>query len=252
MTEHSIPAHGKKQRIWEIDAFRGVCVFFMFAAHLVFDLQTFLQLELHIGTAFRLLFQYGGVIFILISGISATLGSRSFRRGVIVFACGMVITVVTMAMVRLGMLDDDNVITFGVLHLLGLCMMVYPALKKLPTGYLAVLGSILVVLGYYFNSIYLTPVTGGFDWKQYLFFLGLRLPSYAAGDYFPVLPHLGWFMLGIVLGRLVYREKKTLLPRFPADFWLVRCFRFAGRHSLELYLLHQPVIYGVLQLLTLT
>lgn len=243
----------RKTRIWELDAFRGLCIFFVFASHLVFDLQAFLGMTLNIGTLFRFLFNYGGVVFILISGISATLGSRSFRRGLIVFGCGMLITLVTMVMIRLNLLDRADLIQFGVLHLLGFCMMIYPFLKKLPTLFLAIFGAVVIALGYYFATFYLTPSAdpSAFDPRSFLFVLGLRLPDFCAGDYFPVFPHLGWFMEGIVLGRIVYRNRQTLFPRFPADFWLVRFFRFAGRHSLELYLLHQPVIVGILQLILL-
>lgn len=253
MTADVLPAPEKKQRIWEIDAFRGLCIFFVFASHLIFDLQAFLHVQLSVGKVFQLLFQYGGIVFILISGVSATLGSRSFRRGLIVFGCGMGITVVTMAMVRLDMLAEEDVIEFGVLHLLGLCMMVYPLLKKLPTAYLGVLGAVIIAVGYYFSTFYLSPAAdpSAFDLRNYLFFLGLRMPSFSSGDYFPVFPHLGWFMEGIVLGRIVYRQRRTRFPNFPSDFWLVRVFRFVGRHSLEFYLLHQPVIYGVLQLIVL-
>ncbi len=237
----------RKQRIWEIDAFRGLCVLFMFASHFAFDLRTFMGLDLNLGVV-QLLFDYGGAVFILISGVSATLGSRSFRRGVIVFACGMLVTAVTSGMIRLGLLSEKDKIWFGVLHLLGVCMMLYPALKKLPTWLLGVLGAAVVALGYWFSTFYL-PAAQGFDGRQLLFVLGLRLPGFSAGDYFPLFPHLGWFMLGIVLGRTVYRKKQTLLPGVPSQAAPLRALQFVGRHSLELYLIHQPILYGVLQLI---
>lgn len=237
----------KKQRIWEIDAFRGLCILFVFAAHLVYDLGEFANLALHLGPL-ELLFHYGGFIFVVISGISATLGSRSFRRGLIVLGCGMGITLVTGAMIALGMLSASARIEFGVLHLLGVCMIVYPWLKKLPTPVLAIFGVVSVALGFWFDGFYLTPAASGFDWQRLLFVFGLRLPDFAAGDYFPLFPNLGWFILGVVLGRILYKEKKTRFPRVRADAAPLRLLRFAGRHSLELYLVHQPVIYGVLQL----
>lgn len=240
----------KKQRIWEIDAFRGLCILFVFAAHLAFDLREFLKLDFQLGPV-QALFDYGGAVFIVISGVSATLGSRSFRRGLIVFGCGMVITAVTCGMVWLDMLDSSNLILFGVLHLLGVCMMLYPLLKKLPTWLLAVLGVGIVALGYWFFSFYLSPAAEGFDPRQLLFVFGLRLPGFAAGDYFPLFPHLGWFLLGIVLGRTVYRDRQTRLPKVPANALPLRFLQFAGRHSLELYLIHQPVIFGLIQLITL-
>lgn len=240
----------KKQRIWEIDAFRGLCILLVFAAHLVYDLEAFAGIELHLGPL-QLLFHYGGFVFVVISGISATLGSRSFRRGLIVLGCGMLITLVTNAMIALGMLSASARIGFGVLHLLGVCMIVYPLLKKLPTPVLAISGVVSVALGFWFDSFYLTPAASGFDWQQMLFVFGLRLPGFSAGDYFPLFPHLGWFILGIVLGRTLYRDKKTRFPHVRANAAPLRFLQFAGRHSLELYLIHQPVIYGILQLILL-
>ena len=55
----------------------------------------------------------------VLSGVCVTLGSKSVRRGLIVFSCGMLITAVTYGMYRLGMSGMDVVVKFGVLHLLG-------------------------------------------------------------------------------------------------------------------------------------
>lgn len=235
----------KKERIWEIDAARGLFILFVFLAHLSFDLRAFLGWQFDLGLV-QLLFDYGGVLFILLSGISATLGSRSFRRGLIVLACGMVITAVTSGMIALDMLDPTNAIYFGVLHLLGTCMIVYPLLKKLPTWLLAVLGVVLIGVGYWLDSFYLPNAN---DWTQYLFILGLKQRTFAAGDYFPILPHLGWFTLGIVIGRTIYAAKTTRFSTISPKLPPIRFLTFCGRHSLELYLIHQPIIYGIVMLI---
>ena len=79
--------------------------------------------------------------------------------------------------------------------------------------------------------------------------MGLMSPDFASGDYFPLLPHLGWFMLGVVVGRTVYADRKTRLPKFPAKAAPVRFFQFCGRHSLWIYLGHQPLLYGLVWVL---
>jgi uncharacterized membrane protein len=65
------------------------------------------------------------------------------------------------------------------------------------------------------------------------------------GDYFPVMPNLGWFIAGIFIGRTLYNKQKTLFPKVNTHFILIRVFSFIGRHSLIIYLLHQPLISAI-------
>ena len=233
----------KRERIWELDALRGFCILCVIFIHFMFDLVYFAALPITFHPVYLFIQNYGGVIFVILSGLCATLSSRSFRRGLLVFICGMLITLVTWAMVKLCMAADDVIVRFGVLHLLGICMMLYPLYKKLPTPALALLGVCLVICGY--TAVHTVVET------HLLFPFGFVYPGFSSGDYFPLLPHLGWFMLGSVLGRTLYREKKTLLPGKAKDFFLIRFFRFCGRQSLWIFLLHQPVVYGLLELVLL-
>ena len=231
----------KHARIWELDALRGIAILCVIVIHLVFDLTYFLRLPIDLGPVFKAVQDYGGAFFVVLSGVCVTLGRRSFRRGLIVFGCGLLITAVTVGMVALDMADKSIAIWFGVLHLLGVCMMSYPLWKRLPNGALAVL-SILLVVGGYVLLLFRFPV----DW---LFPLGIMSPDFASGDYFPLLPHLGWFMLGVVVGRTAYAGRQSLLPKFPANAAPIRFFQFCGRHSLWIYLAHQPLLYGLVWVL---
>ena len=138
----------KNDRIWELDALRGVCILCVIAVHLIYDLGFFIGLDLHLPAWYVFIQQYGGVIFVILSGCCATLGSRSFRRGCIVFACGLLISLVTFGMYRLGMASRDVIVWFGVLHLLGVCMMLYPVYRRLPTPALGAIGIVHVDEGY--------------------------------------------------------------------------------------------------------
>ena len=206
----------KTDRIWELDALRGLCILCVILIHVIFDLIYFIGLDLYLPAWYVFIQQYGGVIFVVLSGCCATLGSRSFRRGCIVFAC-------------------------GVLHLLGVCMMLYPAYKKLPTQALAAMGVLLVVTGYL--------ISGTVVEAKFLFPFGFAYEGFASSDYFPLLPHLGWYMLGTVLGRTVYADKKTRLPGTFRESAIARFFCWCGRQSLFIYLFHQPIVYGLLELI---
>lgn len=231
-----------KARIWELDAFRGIAILAVILIHLLFDLRYFLGLSLGYDNAvFQFVKQYGGVVFVVLSGICVTLGRRSFRRGLIVFGCAMAVTLVTLAMVWLGLDSGSVVVRFGVLHLLGIAMLLWPLLRRLPTWAMVAIGLPVVVLGYWFRTFYVTP--------EWLFPLGLTSAGFSSSDYFPLFPHLGWFLLGAALGRTAYREKRSLLPRVNAQCPPIRFFCWCGRMSLFLYLLHQPLLYGLVMIL---
>lgn len=239
----------QKNRIWELDALRGICILGMIVVHFVFDLNEFAGLNLTPPAWFNFCQQYGHILFILISGICATLASRSFRRGVMVFCAGLLVTGVTLFMVYVLNFNRNLSIFFGILHLLGICMMLFPLFKKLPVWALSVLAAVFIALGWYLTT--LKPVALSFPSAGGLLLgsLGIRTTGFYSGDYFPLFPNLGWFLLGAVVGRTAYRRKESLLPRVNSDFFLLRFFRFCGRHSLWIYLLHQPLLAGLTMLL---
>lgn len=232
-----------KKRIWELDVLRGVCILGMVLVHLIYDLQTFFSLPfLKNSELFFLVKQWGGVLFLLISGICVTLGSHPVRRGLIVFACGLVCTAVTAGMYLLDMADKSIIIYFGVLHCLGVCMLLWPPLKKLPAWALGLAGLALAALGLWISGNVFVDV-------PWLIPLGLSPRDFASSDYFPLLPNLGFFLLGAFLGKTLYRKKETLLPRINPGNPVFVFFTFLGKWSLPVYLLHQPVITGLLYLI---
>lgn len=231
-----------KKRIWELDAFRGICVIGMVLVHLVFDLCVMYRIvDWELPNWFSFIQNWGGVLFLLISGISATLGSRSVRRGVIVLLCGMAVTAVTVGMYFLNMASSGIIIYFGVLQCLGMCMILWPLFKKLPWYLLAALGIAFAAVGLWFSV--LPPVD-----VYYLMPLGLPWNGFMSADYFPLLPNLGYFLLGGALGRTLYRKKQTLLPNVNEKQPVLAFFQLCGKLSLPIYLLHQPLISGICML----
>lgn len=232
----------KKNRIWELDALRGACILGMIAIHFLFDLTGFYGIiRWAFPPSLTFLMDWGGVAFLLISGICATLGSRCVRRGLIVLGCGLAVSAVTAGMYGLGMADRAIIIYFGVLHCLGICMILWSLFQKLPTAALAVLGLVMVGLGLWFRTLLVET--------RWLFWLGLLYEGFATSDYFPLLPYLGFFLLGAVLGRTLYRRKTTLLPGVNAAGPIPRFLQWVGRWSLPIYMLHQPILTGIIYLI---
>lgn len=231
------------KRIWELDALRGLCILAMVAVHLVYDLVNLFGLAAwEFSGGFRFLMDWGGVVFVLLSGCCATLGKDPLGRGFRVFGCGLLVSAVTVGLVLLGF-DPGSIIYFGVLHCLGCCMLLWYFLRKLPRPVLLLLSIAAVAAG-----LWLTEWSFPFVW---LVPLGFMPHTFVTGDYFPLLPHMGFFLAGALLGERLYPERRSLLPgvderKQPLGF-LCAC----GRNALPIYLLHQPVITGLLWLTSL-
>ena len=232
-----------KKRIWELDVLRGVCILGVVIVHLIYDLvELYRIVQWEYPTAFKFVKDWGGIIFLLLSGVCVTLGSRNVRRGLLVFACGMVCTAVTCGMYYFQMAGIGIIIYFGVLHCLGVCMLLWPLFKKCPWWLLAVIGIVLIAAGFYIRA----EVIVDYPW---LVPLGLRPTNFQSSDYFPLLPYFGFFLLGAVLGKTVYAKKQTLLPKVNERNPIVRFFLLCGKHSLWIYLLHQPLLSGICYLI---
>ena len=158
-------------------------------------------------------------VFILLSGFCLPLGHHPLKRGAAVFGAGVLVTAVTLLFM------PENVVWFGVLTLLGSAMLltglVQKWLQKIPPAVGLAVSLILFAL---------TDHTMDGYW-------GLGALRWA------LLPWLFLFWAGYYLHLLVGRKRMEPLRRSvcPPLGWL-------GRHSLVLYLLHQPVIFGVLTL----
>lgn len=231
-----------KKRIWELDAFRGICILGMVIVHFVYDINKLYGIvQWELPELFLFVQDWGGLLFLLISGISATLGRRSVKRGLVVLGCGLIVTAVTYGMYRFGF-SKSIIIYFGVLHCLGICMILWWLFKRLPSWVLLPLAAAMIAAGLYLDTVVLVD----YPW---LVPVGFMFPGFTSSDYFPLLPNLGYFLLGAVVGRTVYRKKETLLPMVKESNGIVRFLTFCGRQSLWIYLLHQPILTGICMLL---
>lgn len=221
-----------KNRIPELDAARGICILAMVAVHLVYDLtELYPVINWTYPPFFLLLKEQGGIIFFLISGISATLGRRHLRRGLLLLGCAALVSAATV-------LAGAMPIRFGVLHCLGLCMLLWELFRKISTALLCACGTAIAAAGFLFEKISVSI--------PYLYPLGLTAPDFMSADYFPLLPFFGFFLLGAALGCRLYPNRQSLFPSFPAHGF----FRFlcaCGRHSLWIYLLHQPILLFLIE-----
>lgn len=237
-----------KKRIWELDVLRGIFMIAIIFFHLIYDLiYLFGIVELTTPLAQKL-YQFGndwgGTPFLFLSGLCATIGSRPGRRAITVLAGGIVISLVTTAMYLLGFADKGIIIYFGVLHCIGTCMLLWLLFRKLPTPVLLVLGLVMAAVGLHLRD----AMSVDHPW---LILFGLVPHGFVSSDYFPLLPNFGYFLIGASLGRTLYKNKVSLLPKVNENNFFIRIFSFIGRNSLLIYLLHQPILAGVVGLWTM-
>jgi len=222
----------KPRRIWEIDFIRGLAIILMVVFHLVFDLKEYYAYSLDYGNGFW--FYVGkaaAVLFILVCGISSTFGRSSFRHGLVILSWGMVLTLVTY------FYAPAVYIRFGILHLLGISLLSYRLIYGLQPALLFSLSAVILIIGRFSLTI---PVSHNF----FLPF-GLTSSTFASLDYYPLLPWYGVFLIGVAAGKTLYSKKETLLAvnRNPNSI------TYLGRHSLLIYLIHQPILIAGLYVL---
>ena len=232
-----------KKRIWELDFARGAALLGMMIIHLIYDLvDLFGVLNWQLPQWYLVFKNNFGAVFLVISGISVTLGSRCVRRGLTVFGCGFLCTGATLILYLTGMADRSILIYFGVLHCLGVCMLLWPLFRQLPNWMLVPTGLAFAAAGLVLRRY--SP-----DVPAVLIPLGFAPGWFSSSDYFPLLPNLGYFLLGAALGRLLYREPVTRFPKVEDGKMPIRLFCAMGRHSLPIYLLHQPILAALVLLL---
>lgn len=239
-----------EKRFWEIDFLRGLAIIMMIIYHLFYDLDFFNVYNINIIYGFWWYFaRTTAAMFILLVGISLTLSysrlrsrnpksnlyPRYLRRGLRIFSWGLIITLMTWIFLREGF------VIFGVLHLIGISIILaYPFLK---------LRSLNLLIGVIFISIgiYLKNFTFSSSWWIWL---GLTPHNFYTVDYFPIFPWFGVILIGVFIGNLLYPNYTRKFNLFNiSNFSFIRLFCFLGRHSLLIYLIHQPILIMLLSLL---
>jgi uncharacterized membrane protein len=184
-------------------------------------------------------------MFIFLVGVSLTLSynratlqsehpglfKKFLLRGAKIFGLGLVITVATYFFIGRGF------VIFGILHLIGASIILaYPFLRW-NRWISLVAGLVVIALG-----IYVDPLVVTFPW---LIWLGIKQAGVYMVDFYPLLPWFGISLLGVFAGRMFYPAG---IRCFSLPDWSgvrpVRGLRFLGRHSLLIYLVHQPILIG--------
>ena len=235
-----------------IDGIRGISIVSMVLFHFSYDV--FMVYGVSPGwygqLPVRLWQQSICWTFILLSGLCWNLSRRPLRRGLLLVGCGAAITLVT------GWVMPSQRILYGVLNLLGLSALLLIPLdkvfRKIPAW--AGLGGALLLfaltknvsrgsLG--FEGLVLCRLPSWLYATDLLAVVGFPSPSFWSTDYFPLLPWFFLFCAGYFLWSLLDKSPRAKALLQPG----LRPLSFLGRHSLVIYLIHQPALMAVFTVL---
>jgi len=251
--ERSEEMKPQTRRIELLDELRGFAILAMIVHHTFLDIGFVLGLDwgYNIFDNLCILQPVFWAIFIVISGICSRLSRNTLKRGAIVFAAGLAVTLVTaVIMPKIGITGAE--IYFGILSCLGACMIITGLLMPLITKAKPIIGmivsAVLFAFSYSISSgslcfglIKLPEILYKSNW---LMSLGMFSPSFESADYFAIIPWLFMFLFGSFLGSWA---KDGAFPAFTYKKHS-KILSFIGKNSLWFYLAHQPVIYAILYL----
>ncbi len=241
----------KKPRAVLLDELRGLMILNVVAFHLCYDLVYLFGVPMPwFYTPYAYYWQQwmaGSLIFF--AGISCRYARSNQKRGVQTLLWGLLLTAVSLVIL------PGQPIFFGILHFMGAAMLLFdllhPLLDKLSpmAGLWAGMALHLLTRGVPYGFVGLGPFSLALPpaiyQSRWLFPLGLPYPGFAAADYFPLLPWLFLFFAGAYLGVPMRQGRLpgwVYTSHLPWLAWL-------GRKTLVIYLLHQPILFGILWVL---
>ena len=250
----------KRDRFPELDVLRGIALILMIFLHILWCMN-YLGFKPYANTFLNTLingcyhtFPFVPLLFLILVGIGLSisysrktlkygLSTHNYSRyllfrGVYIITLGVVLTVFSMFIL------PSRVVIFGILQCIGLSIILTIPIIRLKPIYLFYISMFLILLG----NI-LTHITA-FNDNIFQYILGFHT-NILSVDYFPLIYFSGFVVLGICIGKILYKDgirqfnlpKSTKIKQIGILSWL-------GRHSLWVYLIHQPIIFGILILIS--
>ncbi|MCF7924479.1 MAG: DUF1624 domain-containing protein [Candidatus Izimaplasma sp.] len=246
----------QNKRIWELDFLRGLAIIMMVFDHFMFDFaffdnyfSNFREVD---NSFFNWMYEFANMywdsflrflgreffvlLFLIISGISFTFSKNNFKRGFKLLLVALLITFVTY-MIEL-LLGIRVLIVFGVIHMFAFSIIITALIRKFIKNEIIILfiGMAILTIGFIFGmfSPHFLPLN-----LSNLPKIIIGVGRYGA-DHFGIVPYVGFILIGTVIGNAFYKNKVSLLPKH--NLSSNNIFLIAGRKSLLVYVLHQPLV----------
>lgn len=239
--QSSHEAHKDKRLLW-LDAARTTALLAMIAFHLFLDLEFFGVLPP--GTTA----QGGWTVtahmiagsFILLSGISlVTAHEHRFRlqawakRIALISGAAALVTAVTYVAF------PDRFIYFGILHCIALASLVGNSLLRFQSWLLWTIAAAILIAPFCMkDALFASP---------WLAWTGLSSEVRPSLDFLPLVPWLACFVIGMALAKSLPLSHWDLPTGIGGR---LQRFTWPGKHSLAIYLIHQPMLIGIIWCIT--
>lgn len=243
------------KRYYILDGIRGFALVNMLIYHGVWDLVYMFGCDWQwyrseLAYAWQ---QYICWTFIFLSGFCFPFGKKKLKRGLIVFISGLLISIVTLVAM------PENCVIFGILTLIGSCMLLMIPLEQILKKVPPVIGLLFGFMLFFFTRNVNQGCLGFGDlrlvalpehWYRNLFttYLGFPTPDFYSTDYFSLFPWIFLFVTGY-FANCFLRQKNLLSHLQPCK---IKPLEWIGQHTLGIYIVHQPLIYLVLTVFFLT
>lgn len=239
-----------RKRLNSIDTLRGLTMISMIIYHFCWDLKYINGFDMSWYVEFPSYVWQQSICwsFILISGFCIHLAKRPVINGLIVFLCGVIVSCVTVIFI------PEAAVMFGILTFMGSAMILTGLGKKTfdrvdPVAGFAI-SAILFCLFKNVNRGYIQLATFKLELPSFLYkglpmtYLGFKADDFTSTDYFSLIPWIFLFLAGFFAYGLLKDlfHKKIFDIKLPFVTWF-------GRYSLIVYMLHQPVLYGISMLI---
>lgn len=259
-----------KRRVWEIDFLRGFFFLAVVLYHMAWDMAFMPSMifsnsasamvsnpammnliewcyDILVSESMEYLVNFFSGAFLVLTGISCSFSRSNIRRSFRTCLIALAITYVSyIASVITG---SEMTIVFGILHNMGLTLFIYSIFEvickwlkvKMNPWVIMVIGVGMLGYGLYLNYWTKVPVYSFNQLNPERLASVMLGFSYTYTDDFGMMPHSGKILIGIALGMLLYKDKKSLLPKLDGRWNRPLCF--LGRHTFLVYIIHQPIIW---------
>ena len=265
------PGAAKKGgRIWELDFLRGFMIILMCLDHFMYDLSAIFFDVWHAqGGAAAAIARFAEMwwdhglswvgrtrdviqvialcVFFGLCGGSTIFSRDNLTRSMKTLFAAAVITIGTYLAAKLDIIDSADIITFGVLQMLSMATLIVSAVYALTrlakdpkrADILFTILSAVLAGGVFLADYFITRADVKPDIRLMFLHEDLSLVRWMGGDYFPLIPYLGYAFAGAAIVTLFYGGGKSLLPKLDGAW--NKPFRFVGKHTLLIVIVHQIV-----------